>query len=92
MTTKINWDQQVEDWKASGLSKLAFCKERSLAYHSFIYFSKRPPVCETDNGFQQVVLQSSDLVNRIDFPFTDGRCVSFPSSTPKEVIRFLVSL
>ena len=44
------------------------------------------------DGFRQIVV-GADLVNdRIDFYYPDGRCVCFPVSTPKDVIRFLVSL
>ena len=32
------WMQQVSAWKASGMPQTAFCKERDLIYHRFIYW------------------------------------------------------
>lgn len=31
----------LEEWKNSGQSKSAYCKERGIAYHSFFYWQKK---------------------------------------------------
>jgi len=33
-----HWQQQVDAWKNSGLSQVAFCKQQKLVYHRFIYW------------------------------------------------------
>ncbi len=34
----INWKQQVQAWKLSGLSQAQFCKNNNLIYHRFVYW------------------------------------------------------
>jgi len=31
----------LDEWKASGQSKAAYCQERNIAYHSFFYWQKK---------------------------------------------------
>lgn len=89
MRTKHNWPQLIEDWKSSSQNKHSFCKERGICYQSFLHQFKATNQVQSGQGFQQVFLNSTD---RIDFHFTDGRCISFPITTPKDIVRFLVSL
>lgn len=35
------WRQHIEQWQAGDQSKMAYCRERALAYHQFIYWFKR---------------------------------------------------
>lgn len=91
MKQKQNWKEIIEAWKASGKSKLAFCKEREVSYQSFLMHFKRTNQDEA-TGFRQINLVGTEPSDRIDFHFPDGRCVSFPRETSKELIRFLVSL
>ncbi|XOZ34848.1 IS66 family insertion sequence element accessory protein TnpA [Halomonadaceae bacterium KBTZ08] len=35
------WQQTLADWAASELSGAAFCKERSLTYHQFVYWRQK---------------------------------------------------
>jgi hypothetical protein len=34
----IDWKQQVQTWKLSGLSQARFCKNNNLTYHRFVYW------------------------------------------------------
>ena len=56
------WQQHVAEWKASGLSGHAFCKQHSLTYHQFVYWRRRlsdpdsrDPVSAGSSGFARVV-------------------------------------
>jgi len=91
MKIKQNWSEFIDAWKISGLSKQAFCKSKGIPYHSFLYHVNKK-INSDSGGFRQVVLQNLDGADRIEFHFPDGRCVCFPVSTPKEIVRFLVSL
>lgn len=91
MRTKQNWPEVISDFHQSGLSKVAFCKGRGVSYQSFLMHLKRSEGFES-KGFEQIVLTNNAASDRIDYYWTDGRCVSFPISTPKETIRFLLSL
>jgi hypothetical protein len=35
------WRQHIEDWRNSGLSQQAFCRDRNLSYHKFHYWRKK---------------------------------------------------
>lgn len=34
----IDWKQQIQTWKLSGLSQARFCKNNNLTYHRFVYW------------------------------------------------------
>lgn len=91
MRTKQNWPDVIEEFHQSGKTKVAFCKDRGVSYQSFLMHFKRSQ--ETvDDGFKQILVNGNASPDRIDYYFTDGRCVSFPLNTPKDIIRFLLSL
>lgn len=62
-TEKLHfWQQQMNDWEATGLSGNAFCKQQSLIYHQFIYWRQKlvsvetcPKQAPAATGFAQVV-------------------------------------
>jgi hypothetical protein len=91
MRTKQNWPQVIEEFHQSGKTKVAFCRDRGVSYQSFLMHFKRSQD-NADAGFQQILVNSNLSSDRIDYYFTDGRCVSFPIGTSKEIMRFLVSL
>lgn len=92
MKEKINWSLMIENWEASELSKQAFCNERGLTYQTFLYHLRKRERVDEGGGFQQVVIGNGLGPEKIDYFFCDGRCVSFPVNTPKEVVRFILSL
>ena len=93
MKTKHNWAEILETWKSSGKSKQQFCKENELVYATFLYNYKKLQTAPSAHGaFQQVMLDGTIISDRIDYHFADGRCICFPASASKDMIRFLVSL
>ncbi len=95
MKTKVNWKELIEDWKKSGISKKQFCKIERIPYKNFLYHFNQHQKMQPRAAlpvFQQLELQSEQFGDRIDFDFGDGRRVSFPISTPLEVVRILVSI
>lgn len=40
------WQQQITAWQASGLSGPAFCQQRNLTYHQFVYWRKKQDSAE----------------------------------------------
>ena len=92
MNTSNNWPEEIHAWSASGLSKQKFCNDRGLAYQSFLYHFNRKKVKEEPSSFRQVILPDLKRDEQIEFHYSDGRCVCFPVSTPKDIVRFLVSL
>ncbi len=35
------WREQVEQWRQSGLTQMAFCKTNNLVYHRFVYWQRK---------------------------------------------------
>ena len=40
-TKKDYWQQQIRNWKASGLSQKQFCRRQALALSTFAYWKRR---------------------------------------------------
>jgi hypothetical protein len=45
---KVYWQQQIRNWKASGLSQKQFCRRQSLALSTFSYWKRKIEVSETE--------------------------------------------
>ena len=45
---KAYWQQQVRNWKTSGLSQKQFCRRQSLALSTFSYWKRRIETPEAD--------------------------------------------
>jgi hypothetical protein len=35
------WQQHITDWKVSGVSGSAYCKQQLLVYHQFVYWRQK---------------------------------------------------
>jgi len=35
------WQKALSDWRVSGLSGAAYCKQQSLVYHRFVYWNQK---------------------------------------------------
>lgn len=36
-----SWEQQLENWRASGLTGAAWCRQKEIAYAVFLYWRKK---------------------------------------------------
>jgi hypothetical protein len=72
------WQQHITDWRASGLSGMAYCQQQSLTYCRFVYWRKKlakpesVPDRPAPSGFAKVA-----AVPSADSP--EGVTVSLPS-------------
>ena len=77
-------------WQKSGKSKLSFCKERGLGYHTFVKDCKRF-AGEPFVGFSRVELPAvSTARERIEIHEQDGRRVFIPLDAPEGIIRMFL--
>jgi hypothetical protein len=64
MTTSIEakeyWQQQLDKFKASNLSRSKFCRENSIDYHKFSYWIKKSKLSPTLSEFVPIKLQISE--------------------------------
>ncbi|MCL1480258.1 MULTISPECIES: IS66 family insertion sequence element accessory protein TnpB [unclassified Marinobacter] len=83
-TEKVHfWQQQINDWEATGLSGNAFCKQQSLIYHQFVYWRQKLTSGEdyrtqapVTTGFTRVVSSASRM--GVDAGDANGLTVSLP--------------
>lgn len=77
-------------WQQSGKSKMAFCKERKLGYHTFVKDCKRFSA-ERGVGFSRVELQAASTTReRIEIHEQNGRRVFIPLDAPEGIIRMFL--
>lgn len=50
------WERQIEQWRQSGLSQLAYCRQHHLKAHRFYYWRRRIIKKQTDVSFLPVKL------------------------------------
>ena len=70
------WQEHITQWRSSGLSGMAYCKQESLAYGRFVYWRKKlagssGPDGAAPSGFARVA-----PVARLEA--ADGLTVSLP--------------
>ena len=72
------WQRHVEQWRASQMSKMAFCKQHDLTYHQFIYWCSKADSADVnldhasnESGF--VAVSVSPMVNNV------GLCIRLPN-------------
>lgn len=92
MRSKHNWEVLLAEWESSDMSRKKFCVAKGLSYQSFLYHFKKKESARFNGGFRQIAIADSQNGDRVDYYFADGRRISFPLVTPREMIRFLLSL
>ena len=45
-----NWPAMLADWRGSGLSIAAWCRNNAVSYHTFLYWRKRLAARSHDTG------------------------------------------
>ncbi|MGB3209453.1 MAG: hypothetical protein WBB19_01990 [Desulforhopalus sp.] len=45
---QVYWQQQIRNWKTSGLSQKQFCRRESLALSTFSYWKRRTEILEAE--------------------------------------------
>ncbi len=77
-------------WELSGLTKSAFCRDKQVSYHKFIYWQKRigtPVRSAVDFVPVEVISSRSSSTERITVRSKSGMEVSFPMN--KEYIALI---
>jgi hypothetical protein len=79
------WRKQIEDWRNSGLSQQAFCRNRGLSYHKFHYWRKKltgelvnKPVNKTpsrSSALVPVTYQSPSPTDSLSVHLPNGVCL-----------------
>ncbi|MEO8471652.1 MAG: hypothetical protein ABI477_05640 [Chryseolinea sp.] len=68
--TQEQMQATINEWKHSGLSKRAFCRDRGITYQTFHYWYKR--VSSISSGFTELNVVSHPPTNACELSFTSG--------------------
>lgn len=71
------WQQQVAEWDATDLSAAAFCRQRSLTYHQFLYWRQQLSQSNTPSaagmaGFTRVTQVESSISSELSVILPGG--------------------
>ena len=81
----LYWQQQLDDWRRSGLSGAAFCKRQTLSYHRFTYWRHKltgsAKEAETEGrsgaGFARVTqISASPHANQLTLTLPGGMAIT----------------
>ena len=60
------WTEKLADWRNSGLSIAAWCRQNGAGYHQFLYWRKRLAVQKPDGAGRFVALRVSQPTLRLE--------------------------
>ncbi len=98
----VLWDGLLDEWQTSGISQQAFCKHRSISFHTFAYWRSkkrnrkkpaRQTIQTTSNTFAKAAItsppprQTSDSLRLL---CTTGAQLIIPLSMPKPDLEHLL--
>jgi len=73
----------VDQWKASGVTKKAFCAEQAINIHTFSYWvTKRRRADHPSGGFAAVDTSGAWLSDTVTITYPNGVVVSCPANLP----------
>lgn len=86
----INYPDLLIQWDLSGQSLAAFCRDRNLSYHRFLYFIKRRRL-SVQTGFTELIPQPAESLGKpIEFYHPSGIKVIFPGDYPVDKLRAFI--
>lgn len=97
ITNQNNTEQMfalIENYRTTGISGKAFCKERNLSYNTFIYWVKKHRLKNeiSANGFVPLKIKEKQTVSpgNCEIIFPDGKRIIFHEKTEASFIRALL--
>jgi len=60
LSLKQQWTDKITEWRTSGLSIAAWCRQNDESYHRFLYWRRRLEP-KTTGGFVELTLESPAL-------------------------------
>jgi len=72
-TLTQSWQERIDNWSQSGLSKSAYCKSHDVNYHQMIYWSnKLSPRDVSRNGFVAVSVAPRSITPGLSLRLSNG--------------------
>jgi hypothetical protein len=78
-----HWQQQLDNWRDSGLSGAVFCKQHEMSYHQFTYWRRKrlkadgdPLQSEGTSGFARVTCLPSQPMDELTLALPGGLTIT----------------
>ena len=72
-TLTQSWQERIDNWSQSRLSKSAYCKSHDINYHQMIYWSnKLSPADSNSSGFVAVSAPPRSIVTGLSLRLPNG--------------------
>lgn len=75
-----HWQQQFDQWRDSGLSGAAFCKQFDLSYHQFCYWRRKFEQLgsghDQPSGFTRVTHLSPQALGELTLTLPSGMAIT----------------
>ena len=86
---KQQWTEKIADWRASGLSIAAWCRQNDEGYYRFLYWRKRlqPKVQPTTGRFVELTFETSSLAVECN-----GMTLHIERGFDRELLRDVLSV
>lgn len=93
MSEKENMQSHLDQQKASGMSRMAYCRQYGLSYHQFNYHYRRQESLKGSDEFVRIKPQvSKHSSGQIELHFGNGIFFRFDSGMPDVVLKRLLRL
>jgi len=94
MKSNVNWPEQIQLWRESGLNKKAYCQQRGLTYQLFLYHLSK--LEKQLMKFERVVLTQDPPLflggDRMEYHFSGGGYLVFNESQLLHVLTSIQGL
>mgnify|MGYP001413721999 CR=1 FL=1 len=86
------WRQRVAQWRASGLSMAAFCREQRLAYWQMVQWRRRLGGRTGKQTLVPVVMAAQERAMVVEFALPCGVALKVATTGPGEVAALVRAL
>ena len=90
---KINFPLHVSQWKETGQTMSAYCKEQGLNYQTFMYHASRIKKKEAGSDEPKTFIRidvPEKTSSGIEYHFSNGNYFVFPAGCSAQLIKSLI--
>ena len=84
---------EVSQWKETGLSMAAYCKEKGFNYQTFMYHASRMKKKEAESDDPKTFIRidvPEKISSGIEYHFSNGNYFVFPAGCSAQLIKSLI--
>lgn len=94
VSRKDFWQRHVNQWRTSGLSKMAYCQQHVLTYHQMVYWSSKVECvveAKSPGGFVAVTVSSDERDSGLSIRFPNGVTIEGINERSVDIVSKLIA-